>query len=425
MPTGSTPTILLHSGWNRYNVGDVAHTPGLLRLLQQHIPEARVRVWMASYPEWLAGYLAARFPDVETLHGRLGGGHGPTDDAIEAAFDGADLFLFNSGPVFNHGHERVPGWPVRTKGWRGFDWNATMEPVAKLYYARSRGVPFGIFGQSFIHIAEPADVILPDILSQAAFVSTRETESLQYLRDLGVDAPDMGFTPDAAWAFDLRDDERVVPWLDDLGLQPEGFLAMTTRYPPIGVDEKMDRDFQVRLFRRVVEDWTETTGLPVLLIPEMASSIELNRALIYEPLPASLQERVILDDRLWTPAEEFWTPDESLSVLARARCYLNVDHHGVLHALGGAATPSVHPRQPQAGRKAQVLADVGLSEWLFNLYADEPSAVSAALRQIHEALPAARGKATQAVDRVRRLHGERMQAIRRLLGLRGTSAGGG
>lgn len=412
-----SPNILIHSGWNRYNVGDVAHTPGLLRLLQTHIPEARIQVWMASYPEWLSGYLAARFPQVETLHGRLGGSHGPVDAAVEQAFEQADLFLFNSGPVFNHGHELMPGGPVRTKGWRGFDWNATMKPVEKLYYARSKGVPFGIFGQSFIHIAAPADLVLRDILSEAAFVSTRETESLRYIRELGVQSADMGFTPDAAWAFDLRDDEFVVPWLDELGLQQDGFLAMTTRYPPIGVDEDLDRGFQLRLFRRVVEDWVEATGLPVLLIPEMASSIALNRELIYEPLPAALQERIIIDDRLWTPEETFWTPDQSLSVLARARCYLNVDHHGVLQGMGGVGIPCVHPRQPQAGRKAQVLNDVGLSEWLFDMYADDPADVSTALRQIHSDLPAARDKVQAGVRQVRQLHTERMHAIRGLLGL--------
>lgn len=412
-----SPNILIHSGWNRYNVGDVAHTPGLLRLVQTHIPEAHVQVWMKSYPEWLADYLGSRFPDVETFHGRLGGGHGPIDPVVEQAFDQADLFLYNSGPVFNHGHELMPGGPVRTKGWRGFDWNATMAPAAILYYARSRDVPFGLFGQSFIHIAPPADLILPDILSQAAFVSTRETESLQYVRELGVQSADMGFTPDAAWAFDLRDDDEVVPWLDDLGLEQDGFLAMTTRYPPIGVDDELDRGYQLHLFHQVIEDWTEATGLPVLLIPEMASSIQLNRELIYEPLPARLRDRVIIDDRLWTPEESFWTPDQSLSVLARARCYLNVDHHGVLQGMGGAGTPCVHPRQPQAGRKAQVLNDVGLSEWLFDMYTDEPAAVSAALLKIHDDLPAAREKVQRVVGQVQQLHAERMLAIRRLLGL--------
>ncbi len=45
---GDKPRILIHSGWNRYNFGDVAHTPGLLRLLEKHIPEAEIRLWMAT-----------------------------------------------------------------------------------------------------------------------------------------------------------------------------------------------------------------------------------------------------------------------------------------------------------------------------------------------------------------------------------------
>jgi hypothetical protein len=411
------PRILVHSGWNRYNFGDVAHTPGLLALLQAHIPEAEVRLWMSSYPEWLSPYIGARFPGVECFAGQLGGAHGPTDAAVEEAFGWADLFLYNSGPVFNHGHELIPGGPVRTSGWRGFDWNATMAPVAKVCYALSRGVPFGLFGQSFIHIAPPADAVLPDILSRAAFVSTRETESLAYLRRLGVRAPDMGFTPDAAWAFDLRDDERVVPWLRGLGLEEGRFLAMTTRYPPIGVDEAWDRQRQVAFFGQVVADWVETTGLPIVLIPEMARSIALNRELIYEPLPDALKAHVVLDDSLWTPEEDFWTPDMAQSVISRARCYLNVDHHGILQGMGGAGVPCVHPRQPQAGRKARVLEDIGLGTWLFDLYADGAAPVSAALREIHADPAAARERVRAAVDQVRAAHTERMGAIRTLLGV--------
>lgn len=410
--------ILVHSGWNRYNFGDVAHTPGLLSLLQRHIPEAEICLWMASYPEWLSGYIGARFPDVRCISGRLGGSHGATDASVEQAFDEADLFIYNSGPVFNYGHELMPGGPVRTEGWRGFDWNATMAPAAKLYYARSKGVPFGLFGQSFIHIAPPADVVLPDILSQAAFVTTRETDSLRYLRSLGVQAPDMDFVPDAAWAFDLQDDEVVVPWLRRLGLQDDQFLALTTRYPPIGVDEQFDKEKQLAFFRVLISDWVAETSLPVVLIPEMARSIKLNRELIYDPLPAELQQHVIIDDSLWTPEEAFWTPDQAQSVIARARCYVNVDHHGVLQGMGGAGTPCLHPRQPQAGRKAWVLRDVGLQDWLFDLYEDDPAAVSAALLEIHRDPGSARERVRIAVSQVRHLHEQRMQAIRKLLDLR-------
>jgi polysaccharide pyruvyl transferase WcaK-like protein len=413
---GDRPRILVHSGWNRYNFGDVAHTPGLLNLLQEHIPEAEVCLWMSRYPEWLRAYIGARFPQVECVQGRLGSAHGPTDLAIEEAYKSADLFIFNSGPIFNHGHELEPGVPPKMQGWRGFDWNATMAPVVKLYYAKAQGVPFGIFAQSFIHIAPPADTVLPEILSQAAFLYTRETDSLRYLEQLGVAAKEMGFAPDAAWAFDLRDDEKVLPWLEKHGLEQGQFLAATTRGAPAGVDADRDRERQIAFFKRVIPAWVETTGLKVVLVPEMAASIQLNREYIYDPLPAAIKERVVLDDALWTPEEEFWTPDQALSVLSRARAYLNVDHHGALIALA-AGVPCVHPRQRQAGRKAWIYNDLGLEDWLFEMGPDSADAVQAALLQIHRDGDGARVRAQRAAEIARKTHAERMGFMRGLLGL--------
>ena len=95
----TAPVVLVHSGWNRYNFGDVAHTPGLLRLLEQHLPEAEFLLWMASYPDWLKGYIGARFPAVRCVSGSLGGAEGPVSPAVEEAFGRADLFVFNSGQM--------------------------------------------------------------------------------------------------------------------------------------------------------------------------------------------------------------------------------------------------------------------------------------------------------------------------------------
>ncbi|MBV7334086.1 polysaccharide pyruvyl transferase family protein [Chloroflexi bacterium TSY] len=413
--TNKRPTILVHSGWNRYNFGDVAHTPGLLHLLEKYIPEAEVWLWMARYPEWLAGYILERFPNTHVFHGQFGGIHGAIDQTITEAYERADLFIYNSGPIFNYGHEIVSE-QIKTEGWRGFDWNATMEPAAKLYYAKHMHVPFGIFAQSFIYFAPPADIFIPEILSQATFLTTRETDSLTYLQQLGVHAPDMDFTPDAAWAFDLKDDERVVPWLDSLGLNEREFLVATTRNAPAGVDTEFDKAKQTTFFAQVLTDWIEQTGLPVLLIPETVGSIQLNREYILEASPPHLRSHIILDNSLWMPEESFWTPDQALSVLSRARAYLNVDHHGVLMALA-AGTPCVHPHQPQAGRKSNALRDIGLNNWLFALYDVDPRVVSQTLLQIHQEYDLARQQVEEAVKVVQQAHKKRMMAIRNLLEL--------
>jgi hypothetical protein len=48
------PRILLRSSWQVVNIGDVAHTPGVLALLEKHIPEAEVILWASGdlSPRW-------------------------------------------------------------------------------------------------------------------------------------------------------------------------------------------------------------------------------------------------------------------------------------------------------------------------------------------------------------------------------------
>ncbi len=38
--TKFSPRILLRSSWQTVNIGDIAHTPGVLSILRKHLPEA-------------------------------------------------------------------------------------------------------------------------------------------------------------------------------------------------------------------------------------------------------------------------------------------------------------------------------------------------------------------------------------------------
>jgi len=37
------PSILVRSFWQTVNIGDIGHTPGLLALLEKHLPEVEER----------------------------------------------------------------------------------------------------------------------------------------------------------------------------------------------------------------------------------------------------------------------------------------------------------------------------------------------------------------------------------------------
>ena len=61
-PAKRAPRILLRSSWQTVNIGDIAHTPGVLRLLEEQFPEAEVRLWPVSVGEGVEAMLRKRFP---------------------------------------------------------------------------------------------------------------------------------------------------------------------------------------------------------------------------------------------------------------------------------------------------------------------------------------------------------------------------
>ena len=47
-PAKRPPHILLRSSWQVVNIGDIAHTPGVLALIEKHLPDAEVRLWASG-----------------------------------------------------------------------------------------------------------------------------------------------------------------------------------------------------------------------------------------------------------------------------------------------------------------------------------------------------------------------------------------
>ena len=45
---GEKKRILLRSSWQTINIGDIAHTPGVIALLEKHLPDVEVRLWASD-----------------------------------------------------------------------------------------------------------------------------------------------------------------------------------------------------------------------------------------------------------------------------------------------------------------------------------------------------------------------------------------
>src|SRR2546427_9580381 len=62
--------IVLRSSWQTVNIGDIAHTPGVLHLLEEHLPEVEVRLWPSSVGNGVEEMLTKRFPQLKIIKGR-------------------------------------------------------------------------------------------------------------------------------------------------------------------------------------------------------------------------------------------------------------------------------------------------------------------------------------------------------------------
>src|SRR4051795_829713 len=158
-------TILLYSGWATHNIGDIGHTPGTLRYLAQCLPEVRVVCWLRKTSPDVTAMLRRRFPDVPLVEGALDNAGRASTPELQGAFDSADLFMQNSGMHF-------------TRFWS--------PPSGLLHACIAQSKPFGLYAQSFDGFRDEDAATLPGLLSRAAFIFCRDTESLRFLRGAGV-----------------------------------------------------------------------------------------------------------------------------------------------------------------------------------------------------------------------------------------------
>ncbi len=81
--------ILLRSSWQTENIGDIAHTPGMLALLEKYRPDDEITLWPNKLNAEVEKLLTARFPKLRIAKSKA---------EQDAALRKCDFFLHGSGP---------------------------------------------------------------------------------------------------------------------------------------------------------------------------------------------------------------------------------------------------------------------------------------------------------------------------------------
>jgi polysaccharide pyruvyl transferase WcaK-like protein len=393
-------TILLFSGWQTINIGDIGHTPGTLRYLEQFIPEARVVLWLAKTNEAVSAMLKQRFPKVEHVSGGMNASGKASTPELQAAFDACNLLIQNSGMHYNR------FWKPSTN---------LLEACVK------HGKPIGLYGQSFDGLAPEDEARVGQWLSRAGFIFCRDNQSLNYLRQIDIQTPALEFGPDGCFGIDVRDDARAQEFLKQHQLEPKKFITVTIRTntpklqggndvlnprQPSPEEQAQDEHWAASL-REVIAAWVQNTGLKVLLVPEVDKEIAPAKRLLLDMLPDEIKAHVVHRDT-------FWNVDEAASVYANAHTVISMEPHSCIIALAN-GTPTMHLFSRKHGVKAWMFRDIGLPEWLLDIDESKPQLAVRQLSRIHVDYELAQNKVRRAMSFVNTRSGEMMREARRLI----------
>lgn len=351
--TGRAPRIILRSSWQTVNIGDIAHTPGVLALLEKHLPNVEVRLWPSKVDNGVDEMLMKRFPKLIILKGA----------EVKQAFEECDFLLHGSGPSL-----------------------VAEKDVVK--WSEATGKPYGVYGITVAAQNSTATKPAPDsaiaktikVLSDAKFVFFRDTVSMELVKKLGCTSPIMEFGPDGAFATDLRDDEKALAFLKENGLEEGKFLCCIGRLrftpywkmkPNVKFDEvkharnEAMKEHDLGPLRQAIIEVVKQTDMKVLLCPEDSSQMEVNKDNFYDKLPEEVKAKVV-----WRP--NYWLTGEALSTYVLSAGLFGAEMHSPIMCIGN-GIPAIVCRWTEQTSKGLMWRDIGLGEWLFNM--DEESEI--------------------------------------------------
>jgi polysaccharide pyruvyl transferase WcaK-like protein len=376
--------VLLRSSWQTVNIGDIAHTPGVLRLLEEFLPEVEVRLWPTKVDHGVAEMLRRRFPRLTLVL---------DEAAVRAAFAECDFLLHGSGPSLV-AEKDVARWHEET------------------------GKPYGVYGITLpaypLGVAPSVSTTtdrMISVLSGARFAFFRDSVSLAAAKTRGCTCAVMEFCPDGAFAVDLRNDAAATKFLAAHDLEEGRFLCAIARlrYTPYWkIHGKPMKQQDSAPLREAIIAVVRQTGMKVLVCPEDESQMAVGRELLVDPLPDDVMARVV-----WR--EDFWLTDEALSTYVRSAGLFGAEMHSPIMAVGN-GIPAIVCRWAEQTSKGIMWRDIGLGDWLFDLdHAEEAARVAPAVLALAKDPAAARARALKAREFVRQRQRETMEILRREL----------
>jgi hypothetical protein len=387
--------ILLRSSWQTVNIGDIAHTPGVLTLFEKYLPDVEVRLWPSSVGNGVEEMLQKRFPKVAIVKG---------PQHMKAAFAECDFLLHGSGPSL-----------------------VAEKDVMK--WSKETGKPYGVYCITLPTTGSASTKATPDkvvsqtiqVLNGAKFAFFRDSVSLKLAKDKGCTCPILEFGPDGAFATDLRDDEKALVFLKEHHLEEGKFLCCIPRlrYTPYwtipekkaAFDEKKHarneamKEHDLAPLREAIVEVIRQTEMKVLICPEDQTQMAVGKEMLFDKLPDDVKAKVV-----WRP--NYWLTGEAISTYVRSAGLFGAEMHSPIMCIGN-GIPAIVCRWAEQTSKGFMWRDIGLDEWLFDLdKEDELKRVVPTVLAMAKDPAAAKAKAAKAREFVEKRQRETMAVVK-------------
>ncbi len=419
--------LLIAYSWSFSNIGDIGITPGLINLIRKQKPELPIKI-IANQREGDGQYalVNAYYKEhdldceinpnfirplingaIDRLKKRWGAqkiehfvkGCLPSSESADivndilervpaeihddlkrnqprmaAIFDDAGFVLYNSGTTLNFGR----------LGKRDLSVLAYAMPML---ISRKCGIPYGINAQSFEAVDWPIDLVYRTLFGDACFLYCRDSDSLNYLRQRGITNMHSGFRPDSTFFFRIFDEAWADQFLQDNKLQSKQFISIITRISDtpgndvtIGGAVSPERTVaHMQKLKEFIEQWVSQTGMKILLCHETRHSVTSMKEHLWSILPEETRQNCVYLDH-------FWTPEQAYSVLKRTRILVSMEMHSTIMSIN-IGTPVIHNPYAEAGRKREMIRDIGIGDWLVDIdctSAQEMLAIALAIHRNYE-----------------------------------------
>lgn len=361
--------ILLRSSWQTRNIGDIAHTPGILQIFNRYLPKIPITLWPCQIDLGVREMLLQMFPGIEIVEGDY------HDPAVHRAFERCCLFVHGSGP--------------------GFD-------VRGIEMWRQHNKPYGFFGHSFGGLW---DMKKKAIYDNASFIFCRDSLSRDFLAHQEVKCPVVEFGPDATFGIKLRDQGQADDFLRRNNLEAGRFVAVIPRlrYTPNNFDgnnyyyhDSVREQISMRYLQSdhcklltAINRILDETDLKILICPEMTYQVSLGKTELYDRIKPHAHERVV-----WRP--EYWLTDEAQTIYSRAHSLISMEMHSPIIFVSE-GLPAIYLRQSTDTWKGQMWRDIGLARWILELDNTSGEEIADVAMEIINHYPAAKDKAAKAL----------------------------